>query len=161
MIAIVACDLAGGIGYNNAIPWHLPADLRYFKAITQDAGCVIMGRKTWESLPRKPLPNRLNIVLSRRTLALPPAAIHAPDLDTAIRTSTQAGVQPCIIGGAGIYQLALSYITTVYITRVHAQYTCDVFFPELSAKFKRVYASEPLEDNQIAYHHERWDYNSR
>ena len=63
MRLILACDLKGGIGYQNKLPWHIPLDLSRFKSLTKN-GVVVMGRKTWESLPKKPLPNRVNVVIS-------------------------------------------------------------------------------------------------
>ena len=74
MKLILACDLNGGIGYKNKLPWYIPLDLKRFKNLTQN-GVVVMGRKTWESLPKKPLPKRVNVVVSKTLQPLDEAIV--------------------------------------------------------------------------------------
>ena len=125
----------GVIGLNNAMPWHLPEDLAHFKRHT--LGCpVIMGRKTWDSLPPRfrPLPGRLNIVLTRQ-----------PDwqAEGALRASTlQAACAQCpvnsdvwVIGGAEVYAQALPLASTVVVTEIDATFEGDAFAPELGAEW--------------------------
>lgn len=114
MRLIVAIDSKNGIGKNNSIPWKIKEDLQFFKKMTS-GGTVIIGRKTWESLPVKPLPNRTNIVLSGSN-GIPE---DIPDA--------------WIIGGSSVYRQVLenNLITEMYVTRVNEDYDCDKFFPEI------------------------------
>ncbi len=116
------------IGRNNELPWHLPADLKHFKALTMGKP-MIMGRKTWESLPGL-LPGRQHIVVSRNPDYVAQDAILAPSLDEAI---SAAGDVPevMIIGGANLYQQALEIANTLYITLIDMEVEGDVSFPPL------------------------------
>ena len=118
------------IGKNNTLPWSLKADMARFKELTLGWPCV-MGRKTWESLPKRPLPGRPNIVISR---SLP--AEDAPGVT--VVPSLQAAIQHCadyakifICGGASIYREALPLANTIKLTVIHRQYDGDTFFPEI------------------------------
>ena len=140
----VAFDQNNGIGKQGTIPWKIPADLKRFRDITSTPldqskqNAVIMGRKTWESIPDKfrPLPNRRNIVLSLGSADFLGAtrsstflnAVLAADLDDAIERSF-------VICGADAYKLALPYARRLYITRVFGNYDCDVFFPNIPDTF--------------------------
>ena len=132
---IVAVSENKAIGRNNQLLWHLPDDLKYFKKITSGS-TVIMGRKTWESIGR-PLPNRRNIVVSRK-LSLSDAEVYG-SLNDAIDAATKGSVaiterQPeiFIIGGAEIYRQALPLADKVYLTVVNQTISdADTFFPEI------------------------------
>lgn len=121
------------IGIDNTMPWHLPGDFKYFKATTLGKP-IIMGRKTWDSLGR-PLPGRLNIVVSRQAgLVLEGAEVY-PSLQAAIERAeawAQAnGAQELmLIGGAQLYALGLEQADRLYLTRVAARPEGDAFFPE-------------------------------
>jgi len=139
LIAAVATD--GAIGKGNAMPWHISEDLKYFKRVTFGK-CVIMGRKTWESLGCKPLPGRDNIVISRSVFAddrqESPSRLHfvrslESALDLALAIAAEAGQgEVFIIGGGRIYRQALERASRVYITRVYTTVPeADVFFPDL------------------------------
>lgn len=132
LIAAVAAN--GVIGAANALPWHLPADLRRFKELTWGHP-VIMGRNTWDSLPARvrPLPGRTNIVLSRDPDFAPVGATVAHSLDEALRTGAASGVLAFVIGGAAIYAQALSLATRIYLTRLQIEVAGDAFFPPLDA----------------------------
>lgn len=121
---IVAIDENYSIGKNNQLPWKLPADLRYFKAVTT-GHTIIMGRKNYESMG-KALPNRRNIVVSRQTsLSLPDAElVHS--LEEAISLCSP-DEETFIIGGAEIYKQALPLISCMYITRIHHQFEADTY----------------------------------
>ena len=123
---IVAVADNGIIGHQNQLPWHLPEDLRQFRSLTEGHS-VIMGRKTFESIGR-PLPKRRNIVLSRQTTQFA-GCDHATSLEKAIAQSPKTN-QLFVIGGAELYQRALTMATTVYLTRVHRQPIGDVTFPD-------------------------------
>ena len=124
---IVARARNGAIGKNGQIPWHIPEDLALFKRETL-GGAIIMGRRTWESLPYRPLKDRLNLVVTS-TLGLPGHAV--PDLDTAIRTARAAGYARIYgIGGERIYRELLPRADRLLITEVDtAVEDADAFFP--------------------------------
>ena len=121
------------IGRNNSLPWHLSEDLRYFKRTTM-GNCIIMGRKTWESIGR-PLPGRTNIVITTkpnyeaeegRVVGSLPEAIKLAESISLIDGSEEAFV----IGGAGIYQTALPLANRFHLTRVHAQVEGDTLLAD-------------------------------
>jgi dihydrofolate reductase len=129
MIAIiVAAAENGAIGSDNRLPWHLPDDLKRFKALSLGKP-VVMGRRTFDSIGR-PLPGRTNIVVSRQAGLAIEGVVVAPSLDAALAT---AGSVPeiVVIGGAEIFRQALPRTDTIHLTRVHARVAGDVFFPEL------------------------------
>ncbi|CAM9458593.1 unnamed protein product, partial [Ectocarpus fasciculatus] len=161
-----------GIGKNGAIPWKLPGDLACFKRITCDTkmsdatlrNAVIMGRKTWESIPTKhrPLPNRLNVVLSRNEnlrgeLSIPSSTMICSSLGEAVSQLSQdeTVARVFIIGGASIYREALSseLCSDVYLTSVEGHFPgVDTFFPPLSATaFSLCRRSAPVEENGVSY----------
>lgn len=132
---IVARGRNGVIGVQGDLPWRLSSDLKQFKAITSGKP-VIMGRKTWESLPRRPLPGRLNIVVTRQADFAAEGAQIAANLDAAFQiASAQAQTDSVdeifVIGGAGIYRAALEGAQRLYITEVDAEPVGDVVFPDL------------------------------
>ncbi|MFO1410545.1 MAG: dihydrofolate reductase [Steroidobacteraceae bacterium] len=113
------------IGAGGALPWHLPADLRHFKALTFGHP-VLMGRRTFEAIGR-PLPGRRNLVLTRGAPALPPGVEAVGSLDEALRRC--AGVPELfVIGGGEVYRLALPRATRIELTRVHARPAGDAWF---------------------------------
>ena len=119
------------IGINNTMPWHLPEDFAFFKSYTTGKP-VIMGRKTWESLPRKPLPGRQNIVITRQDYQAE-GAQTAASLEDALALCQ--GVEEVIImGGAQIYEQALPIATDLRLTEVGLDVDGDAFFPEFSTE---------------------------
>ena len=125
---IVACARNAVMGVRGCLPWHLSEDLKSFKQITLGK-TVVMGRKTWLSLPVKPLPQRQNIVLSRRLYFHAPGAKVVDSID---RLSELLGDEECIvIGGAEVYQSFLPSAKKIYLTLVADQSVGDVCFPEL------------------------------
>ena len=119
MKLIIACDPNGGIGYENKLPWtHIQGDLPRFKQLTANYP-VIMGRNTWDSLPRKPLPNRTNIVVTSRPFE------H--EGVSCIDQILQWADFYWIIGGATLINSYWEYINEIHLTRTHAHYTCDTF----------------------------------
>jgi len=121
------------IGKNNVIPWSLKEDMAHFRLLTKGCPCV-MGRKTWESLPKKPLPGRLNIVVSK-TLN---AEIQTKSL--LVFPSLSAAIEHCanyekifICGGEAIYRQALDFADKIELTVIHKQYEGDTFFPEIDS----------------------------
>lgn len=122
MKLIVACDPKGGIGYNNKLPWtNIRGDLPRFKALT-DNSIVVMGRNTWESLPKKPLIGRLNFVVTSQALTLPFGAIQVPNLNHFSEYKNA-----WLIGGAQLINSSWNMIDEVHLTKTINQYTCDTF----------------------------------
>ncbi|MDD3375560.1 MAG: dihydrofolate reductase [Candidatus Omnitrophica bacterium] len=164
---IVALDQENGIGRDGALPWALSPDLQYFKKITTTTedpskiNAVIMGRKTWESIPEKfrPLSNRLNVVLTRnREFVLPKEVMLAGSLEFAFQELSKLDFQDRIekifvVGGASIYAQALEKETcrTIYMTRIFSDFSCDTFFPSIDDKFKEIESSEIQECDDLTY----------
>ncbi len=124
---VVAMDENRTIGAGGALPWHLPADLRYFRDITMGKP-IVMGRKTHESIGR-PLPGRENIVISRNPeFSAPGCRVMGGMAEVLERLGEVEEVM--VIGGASIYAEALELATRLYLTEVHAAVAGDVFFPE-------------------------------
>lgn len=128
---IVAQSNNRAIGRNNELLWHLPNDLNFFKRTTLNKP-IIMGRKTYESIGR-PLPGRLNIVISRQShLNLPQGVVHVSNLDDAFLIAANEPVDEImVIGGGNIYEQALARVDRIYLTQVDADIEGDAFFPEL------------------------------
>lgn len=130
---VVAASENNVIGINNNLPWHLSDDLKFFKKVTLGKP-VLMGRKTYESLG-KPLPKRLNIVLSRSHQDLPEGVLQFKHYDEAIQYLK--GIQSeevCIIGGGVVFADALDNVDQIYLTRVHTTLeNGEVFFPVLNS----------------------------
>lgn len=158
---IVAATRNQVIGRDNQMPWHLPEDLRYFKQRTLGKP-IIMGRKTWESLGR-PLPGRLNIVISRQAdLELEGAEVFT-DLDAALQRGYQWAAQKgadevMVIGGGQLYQEALQLAQRVYLTRIDLELEGDTFFPVLDAQHWQQIEAEthPAQEQEPAYTFEVW-----
>ena len=126
---IVAVASDGAIGRANDLLWHLPADLKRFKELTT-GHTILMGRKTFESLPRGPLPNRRNIIISRSLPAQPGAEVY-PTIQQAMEACA-SDEEVFIIGGGEIYRQLLPNTERIYLTRVQASFPdAEVFFPEL------------------------------
>jgi dihydrofolate reductase len=126
----------GVIGKDNQLPWHLPEDLAHFKRRT--LGCpVIMGRKTWESLPPKfrPLPGRLNIVVTRDTAWAADGAAVAHSIEAA-RDLCPAGSDAWVIGGAQVYAQALPLASQVVVTEIDRDFEGDAFAPMLGPEWR-------------------------
>ena len=124
MIAAVAENNA--LGKNNELLWHLPDDFKRFKALTT-GHAIIMGRKTFESLPGL-LPNRQHIILTRQKDYKQSGCIICHSLENALKL-TEKDQQPFIIGGGEIYSLAMPFATRLEITKVHHRFEADAFFP--------------------------------
>lgn len=123
MKLILACDPQGGIGKDNSLPWPiLEGDLPRFKKLTTDQ-VIVMGRNTWLSLPRKPLPNRLNFVVTSSTdLVLPSGAIRVSDLSHFAHFKNA-----WLIGGAQLVNSSWDFIDEVHLSRTLNHFDCDCF----------------------------------
>ena len=152
---IVAAAENGVIGKDNDLIWHLPKDMRFFKETTLNHH-VIMGRKNFESIPHKyrPLPNRINIVITRQTDYKADGCVVVNSVVAALEIAKENGdKEPFIIGGGQIYKLALeaSLVDKIYLTKVHHAFDGDTFFPELNNKWKEVNKTVNKADEKHAY----------
>ena len=148
---IAAVDRHSGIGRDNRLLWHLPADLKYFRRVTS-GHTVIMGRKTFESIG-KALPKRRNIVLTRQEDFEAPGCEVMDDLFTAIKSCEKEG-EVFVIGGAEIYRQALQVADKIYLTRVDTEAEADTFFPYFKLNvWKLIYLlkNKADEENQYDY----------
>lgn len=126
----VARSRNGVIGRDGTLPWRLRSDLALFKSVTLGKP-VIMGRKTWDSLPRRPLPGRMNIVLSRNPEFEPEGALASDRFDEAVAIAREqaeddGAEEVCVIGGAALFALALPKAKRIYLTEVDADIAGDV-----------------------------------
>lgn len=136
MNIIVACCSNQGIGKENSLPWHFKSDLKYFAKVTKGDGnnAIVMGKNTWLSLPRKPLPKRDNLILSK-TLKENNCFESIDDLKTHIKTKNYDEIW--IIGGSQIYNQFIKEqcVKRIYITHIERNYNCDTFFPKIPDDF--------------------------
>ncbi|MDB4956631.1 MAG: dihydrofolate reductase-like [Myxococcales bacterium] len=163
---VVAADSDWGIGKHNALPWpRLKGDLQHFKRVTTDAplgkrNAIVMGRRTWESkeVAGKPLPNRLNVVVTRRGVQGVDGMVSASSLDAALEAAKgSAGI--FVVGGADLFRASFMHpeLRWVYLTRVEGDFACDTQIPNLDQMFEREpWAGEgTFEDNGVAYRIEK------
>ena len=143
---IYARSRNGVIGRDGQLPWHLPADLAHFKQTTLGQA-VVMGRKTWDSLPERfrPLPGRTNIVITRQTDWHAPGALVAHSLDQAMSLCPAPGPL-WVIGGADIYAQALPLASTVVVTEIDVEVQGDAHAPKLGTEWKEM--SRLLQQNE-------------
>ncbi len=119
------------IGLNGQLPWHIPEDLKHFREVTAGK-IVLMGRKTWESLPEKfrPLPNRINIIITRQADYPAPTGVEIfATIDEAVATHPDEEIM--VIGGAEIYKQTIDRADRLYITHVNQTVDGDAFFPAI------------------------------
>lgn len=149
---IVAVSDDWGIGYDNKLLWHIPEDLKRFKRLTIGK-CVIMGKKTWESLPKRPLPGRKNIVLTDIPDECIDCSVTAYSVENALGKCDR-NEEVFIIGGGSVYRQFLPVADRLYITHVHKKAPADVFFPEIDIIQWEVVEKEEYisdDDNRIPY----------
>lgn len=146
------------LGKDNQLLWHLPNDLKRFKKVTKGHD-VIMGRKTYESLG-KPLPNRVNIVITRNKDFSAPDCVLVHSLREALEKSTDT--HPYILGGAEIYKQSMDLANQLDLTLVDSSFEADAFFPEIDLqKWEEVSREEHLADEVHAYNYSFVSYKKR
>lgn len=139
------------IGRDNALPWHISADLQRFRQVTMGKA-VIMGRRTWESIGR-PLPGRHCIVVSRDPRFEPDCIEVARSLEAAVKAAEGGGTDGTfVIGGAALYEQALPHASRIYLTQVHAEVDGDTRFPEFDSSQWREVSSARFEAGDKADH---------
>jgi dihydrofolate reductase len=159
---VVAVDAQLGIGKAGALPWRLKEDMKHFRELTTGAGnTVIMGRKTWESIPEKfrPLPNRCNIVLSKNAPETGfRGAFAANSLNMALSAMSPDDGKTFVIGGGEIYHEAIQHpaCTELWITRVGASFDCDVTFPHYEERFRLDSVAGRFTENGVECSIEHW-----
>ncbi|MCQ2298415.1 MAG: dihydrofolate reductase [Bacteroidales bacterium] len=153
--AIVAIADDYAIGRDNDLIWHISADLKRFKALTLEHS-VIMGRNTWNGLPKKPLPKRRNIVVTHDLDFHPDGAEVAHSIAEAIQL-TRDEQEVFVMGGAALYQQLMPYVQRLYVTHVYASFPdADVHFPEIDpSSFRKVAETEKVLDeaSQLTYNY--------
>jgi len=128
---IVAVAENGIIGRDGKLPWRIPEDMKWFKEKTLGKPCI-MGRKTWESFPKRPLPARTNIVVTRERDYKAEGGVVAHSLDDALEVARrEASGEIMILGGAEIYRAALPEADRIYLTSVHGEFDGDTVFPAI------------------------------
>lgn len=138
------------IGIENRLPWHLPADMKWFRRHTLGK-TVVMGRKTYESIG-KPLPDRTNIVISRDPAFQAPGCTVVTSIDAALAAAT--GPEVMVIGGENLYSQLLHRTDRIYLTLVHADVEGDAFFPEFDpAEWRELEREDVNADDRNPYPH--------
>ena len=146
---VVAMDDNRLIGSKNQLPWHLPADLAYFKKLTTGKS-ILMGRKTYDSIGR-PLPNRRNIVITRNSNISIPGCEVVSSIDHALEL-TKEDLEVMVIGGASLCEQLLPKINRLYITKIDGEFEGDVFFPKYDDfDWLEVSCESHPKDNSNAY----------
>lgn len=164
---VVAMDQSRGIGRGGTLPWHLKGDLRHFRELTTTTrhkdrrNVVIMGRKTWDSLPpsSQPLPGRINMVITHNELLeLPQGVFKAAGFEQALDLLHKKEVGKTVesvyvIGGTQIYQQAVQHpqCRKIYLTQILHSFDCDTFFPPFTDHFRQESASDRHVEGKIAY----------
>ncbi len=147
IIVAVSEDL--GIGRNNDLLWHIPEDLKRFKNLTY-GNTVVMGRRTWESLPRKPLPGRKNIVITDIPDERFQGAEMAYSVDDAL-AKCERDKEIFIMGGGSVYRQFMPLADRLYITHVHKKAPADIYFPEIDRRTWKVVEKEEFKSGEVPY----------
>jgi dihydrofolate reductase len=149
---VVAASENGVIGVGGTLPWHIPEDLKRFKALTLGKPCI-MGRKTWESLPRKPLPGRTNIVVSRNPEFHAEGARLAADFESALRLAAEENPgEIAVIGGENIFAAALPHASRIYSTEISGDVAGDAFMPQFDRRqWRETRRDGPHQSGSLSY----------
>jgi dihydrofolate reductase len=154
----------GAIGRDGGLPWKLSSDLGRFKSETMGKP-LVMGRRTWEGLPRRPLPGRLNIVVTRQDSYLAEGAETAGSLDEAVKLAAErcadAADEICIIGGGQIYRQAMPIADRLRITHVLDDPEADTFFPPIDPRQWRVVSEQDVPAGEKDTHATRYSVYER
>lgn len=165
---VLAADQNNGIGRNNDLPWpKLKADLKHFRDVTTMApsgrrNAVIMGRRTWDSIPPKyrPMPERLNVVITRGRLDVPDGVLVASSLDDALTQAAGAGSieRLFVVGGGEIFRQSFAHpsCAEVFLTRIAAVFDCDTFVPDVRDRFTLAEVMATHHEAGVDYAIERW-----
>ncbi len=156
---LVAAAENNAIGKNNQLLWSLPNDMKFFKNTTWGMA-VVMGRKTYESVD-KPLPGRFNIVITRQADWEAAGVIPATDLTDALKKAAETNCNEIfVIGGGEIYKQAIEIADKIYMTRVHANFDADTFFPVIDESKWQLMTNQDFgvdEKHKYAYSFQTWE----
>ncbi|WP_068785742.1 dihydrofolate reductase [Paenibacillus phocaensis] len=160
MITLIwAMSRNGAIGRNNQLPWRLPADLKYFKANTTGK-TIVMGRKTWESMGSKPLPNRHSVVITGDASYTAEGADVVHSVEEALTYAERGELM--IIGGAGVFQQFLPLADRLLVTRIDEEIEGDVFFPHFAWEdFQLVHEEQGVRDEKNPFDYRFLTYERR
>lgn len=164
---VVAADEDNGIGKHGGLPWKLPREMAHFRDVTSLApsglqNAVIMGRKTFASIPPKfrPLRDRFNVVLSRQSEHQAEGALVLPSLERALAALDERSdiARAFVIGGGELYRQALLHpgCEELVLTRIHARFDCDTRLSDFSADYTRAEQDGPHQELGVRYTFERW-----
>jgi len=146
---VVAAAENGVIGKDGGIPWRISDDLKRFKVLTMGFP-IVMGRKTWDSLPKKPLPGRTNIVITRQADWSAEGAVTAHSVEDAIAKAGDAD-EVFVIGGAEIYAAAMSLADVIELTEVHGEFEGDAVLPPLEGEWEETFREGHQTEDGLAY----------
>lgn len=155
---VVAMGLGNEIGANNQLLWHLPTDLKHFKEITTGHP-IIMGRKTYQSIG-KPLPNRTNIVVSRKKDWFEEGILIVGSLKEALKFAKKMDEEIFVIGGGNIYEQTIELADKLEVTQVKANLDAEIFFPKINEKIwkkTKEIAHEKDEKNEYDFTFQTWE----
>jgi dihydrofolate reductase len=148
---VVAASSNNVIGKDGTLPWRIPADMKRFKALTLGHPSI-MGRKTWDSLPKKPLPGRTNIVVTRNRDFAAEGARVAHSLEEALAVAKEENPSAImVIGGEALYREALQVADVIHLTRVEGAFEGDAFFPALGPEWRETASEGPYEEGVLRY----------
>lgn len=146
IVAAIADDYA--IGYKKKLPWNLPADMKHFRTLTI-GHTLVMGKRTFESLPNGPLPQRNNIVLTTLlTEDVREGYFEAESLEDAMELASNSD-KVFIIGGSGVFKQCMDIIDTMYITWVHGEFAADTYFPKIDFSLWKETSREEHEADEV------------
>lgn len=148
---VVAIAENGVIGRGGGMPWRLSTDLQRFKATTMGKP-IVMGRKTWESFPKRPLPGRRNIVITRDRDFAPEGAEVFHSLEEALAAAQRDGEEVCVIGGGQIYSQVLEWADRLDVTHVLASLEGDTHFPDIDPAHWRIVAATDIPSGEKDSH---------
>ncbi len=160
---IVAVDEEMGIGKDGKMPWNFKSELKYFQDVTsktedpEKQNMVVMGRTTWESIPKKyrPLKGRKNVVLTRNPEYSAEGADVHHSLDDAVQSADENIENIFVIGGGKVYAEAINHkkLEGIYLTKIHHTFDCDTFFPEIPDAFGEPVSLGGVEEDEIKYNY--------
>lgn len=153
LAAIWAQDEQGLIGKEDKLPWHLPDDLKFFKQMTEN-NTIVMGRKTFEGMGGRPLPNRMTVILTHDTSYAPEGVTVLNDIQSVLDFAKETEGITFVAGGSTVYEELLPYCTILYRTLIDQQFEGDAFFPDINwEEWHLVSASDGVVDEKNLYPH--------
>lgn len=158
---IVAQAENGAIGKDNDLLWHLGDDLKHFKQLTMGHP-VVMGRKTWESLPKRPLPGRRNVVMTNNHEYVADGATVVHSINGLFKAMEDVDDEVFVMGGAAVYSILMPFCSKIYVTQVYRAFEADVFFPTIDmSEFTLVQQGERMTDEKSGLEYAYLEYDRK